>query len=175
MPQVNKAATTAPVDTAGNELTANAALVAPQSSTGPELGTYVGPWLLLRLLGRGGMGAVYLAERNEHDFEQRAALKLIKLGMDSGEILQRFLAERRILARLEHPNIARLIDGGVDVQGRPYFVMEWVDGLPLLDYANAQALDAAGQGRVHSLQGTACRSPYQQHSDSHAHREGRTE
>ena len=94
------------------------------------------------------MGAVYLAERNEHDFEQRAALKLIKLGMDSGEILQRFLAERRILARLEHPNIARLIDGGVDAQGRPYFVMEWVDGLPLLDYANAQALDAAGRLRL---------------------------
>jgi serine/threonine-protein kinase len=106
-----------------------------------ELGSRVGPWTLRRLLGRGGMGAVYLAERSNHDFQQRAALKLIKLGMDSGEILQRFLAERRILARLEHPNIARLIDGGVDDRGRPYFVMEWIDGLPLLDYATAATLD----------------------------------
>ncbi len=148
MPPANTPATTAMVDTAGHALTANAALDASRASVSPELGTYVGPWLLGRLLGRGGMGAVYLAERNEHEFQQRAALKLIKLGMDSGEILQRFLAERRILARLEHPNIARLIDGGVDLLGRPYFVMEWVDGLPLLDYANAQSLDAAGRLRL---------------------------
>lgn len=105
-----------------------------------ELGRSVGPWTLRRVLGRGGMGAVYLAEREGQDFHQRAALKLIKLGMDSGEITQRFLAERRILARLEHPNIARLIDGGVDAQGRPYFVMEWIDGLPLIDYAAGAGL-----------------------------------
>ena len=107
----------------------------------PSIGAMVGPWQLRRLLGRGGMGAVYLAERTRQDFQQRAALKLIKLGMDSGEIQQRFLAERRILARLEHPNIARLIDGGVDQSGRPYFVMEWVDGLPLIEYADSHNLD----------------------------------
>ncbi len=93
------------------------------------------------MLGRGGMGAVYLAERLQADFHQRAALKLIKLGMDSREIVERFLAERRILARLDHPNIARLIDGGVDARGRPYFVMEWIDGLPLIDFAQAHRLD----------------------------------
>lgn len=114
----------------------------------PVIGSQVGPWLLRRLLGHGGMGDVYLAERNEQDFQQRAALKLIKLGMDSGEIQRRFLSERRILARLEHPNIARLIDGGVDSRGRPYFVMEWVDGLPLTDYANAHRLDADSRLRV---------------------------
>ena len=99
-----------------------------EAATEPVTGSKVGPWVLRRLLGHGGMGAVYLAERTEQDFQQRAALKLIKLGMDSGEIQRRFLSERRILARLEHPNIARLIDGGVDQRGRPYFVMEWVDG-----------------------------------------------
>jgi tetratricopeptide (TPR) repeat protein/tRNA A-37 threonylcarbamoyl transferase component Bud32 len=111
------------------------------AASDPGPGAMVGPWQLRRLLGRGGMGAVYLAERTRQDFQQRAALKLIKLGMDSGEIQQRFLAERRILARLEHPNIARLIDGGVDQSGRPYFVMEWVDGLPLIEYADSHDLD----------------------------------
>lgn len=114
----------------------------------PEVGAQVGPWLLLRLLGRGGMGAVYLAERAARDFQQRAALKLIKLGMDSEEIQRRFVSERRILARLEHPNIARLIDGGVDQRGRPYFVMEWVDGLPLIDYADSHGLDVQARLRL---------------------------
>lgn len=120
----------------------------PETATEPVIGSKVGPWVLRRLLGHGGMGAVYLAERTEQDFQQRAALKLIKLGMDSGEIQRRFLSERRILARLEHPNIARLIDGGVDQRGRPYFVMEWVDGLPLTDYANAHDLDVDARLRV---------------------------
>jgi serine/threonine-protein kinase len=114
----------------------------------PAVGSRVGPWALIRLLGRGGMGAVFLAERTEHDFHQRAALKLIKLGMDSNEILHRFVVERRILARLEHPNIARLIDGGVDLRGRPYFVMEWVDGIALTEYANNHQLDVAARLRL---------------------------
>lgn len=106
----------------------------------PPAPTTLGPWTLVREIGRGGMGAVYLAERHGADFEQRAALKLIRLGLDSKEIVQRFAAERRILARLEHPNIARLIDGGVDA-GRPFIAMEWIDGLPLLEYAAREALD----------------------------------
>ncbi|MEZ5467162.1 MAG: protein kinase [Lysobacterales bacterium] len=122
----------------------------PQAASAdePEIGWRAGPWQLLRLLGRGGMGAVYLAERVEHDFQQRAALKLIKLGMDSEEIQRRFVSERRILARLEHPNIARLIDGGVDARGRPYFVMEWVDGPPLIEYADQQQLDVRARLRL---------------------------
>lgn len=113
-----------------------------------ELGRSIGPWQVLRVLGRGGMGAVYLAERRLADFDQRAALKLIKLGMDSAEILRRFLAERRILARLAHPNIARLLDGGMDERGRPYFAMEWIDGLPLIEYADAQQLGVAARIRL---------------------------
>jgi eukaryotic-like serine/threonine-protein kinase len=92
----------------------------------------VGPWRLLHELGRGGMGVVYLAERADGQFEQRAALKLIKRGMDSDAVLARFLRERQILARLEHPRIARLLDGGLAEDGRPYFAMEYVDGAPLL-------------------------------------------
>jgi len=94
----------------------------------------IGPWRLVRELGRGGMGVVWLAERADGAFEQRAALKLIKRGMDSDAVQTRFLRERRILARLEHPHIAHLLDGGIAADGRPYFAMEFVDGQPLLRY-----------------------------------------
>ncbi len=95
----------------------------------------VGPWRVLRELGRGGMGVVLLAERADGQFEQRAALKIIKRGMDSDAVQTRFLRERQILARLEHPHIARLLDGGIADDERPYFAMEYVDGEPLLRYA----------------------------------------
>jgi eukaryotic-like serine/threonine-protein kinase len=97
--------------------------------------TRVGPWRVLRELGRGGMGVVLLAERADGQFEQRAALKIIKRGMDSDAVQSRFLRERQILARLEHPHIARLLDGGIADDGRPYFAMEYIDGEPLLRYA----------------------------------------
>lgn len=152
MPGAVEPAMTVAVDDIGAEPTAASIHSPPPAASGaatePVIGSQVGPWVLRRLLGHGGMGDVYLAERTEQDFQQRAALKLIKLGMDSGEIQRRFLSERRILARLEHPNIARLIDGGVDSRGRPYFVMEWVDGLPLTDYADAHGLDADARLRV---------------------------
>jgi non-specific serine/threonine protein kinase/serine/threonine-protein kinase len=94
----------------------------------------LGPYRVLRELGRGGMGTVYLAEREGADFDQQVAIKLIHrgyLGMDSDAILRRFRTERRILASLNHANIARLFDGGTTEDGLPYFVMEHVDGLPL--------------------------------------------
>ena len=103
-------------------------------------GTRVGPYRVLRELARGGMGAVYLAERADGQFEQRAALKLIKRGMDSDEIHRRFLGERRILARLEHPHIARLLDGGVTNDGQPWFAMEFVDGIPVTRHGVRHAL-----------------------------------
>jgi serine/threonine-protein kinase len=96
----------------------------------------VGPWHLVSKLGSGGMGVVWLAERADGQFEQRAALKLIKRGMDSEEVLKRFLRERQILARLDHPHIAHLLDGGIAADGRPYFAMEYVEGLPLLRYCH---------------------------------------
>ncbi|HXO26014.1 MAG TPA: protein kinase, partial [Thermoanaerobaculia bacterium] len=84
-------------------------------------GTTVGSWRVLSLLGRGGMGEVYLAERSDPAFTQRAALKIIRRGMDSQSIVRRFVRERQILASLEHPNLARLLDGGTGPDGRPYF------------------------------------------------------
>src|SRR6185295_8731960 len=91
----------------------------------------LGPYRVLRELGRGGMGTVYLAEREGADFRQRVAIKLIHRGMDSDAIVRRFRTERRILAGLDHPNIAQLFDGGTTGDGLPYFVMEHVDGEPI--------------------------------------------
>ena len=99
-----------------------------------------GPYQLERRLGQGGMGVVYLARRIDGQFDQRVALKLIKRGMDTEAIVRRFLAERQILARLQHPNIARLLDGGMADDGRPYFAMEYIDGIPILQYCNAKKL-----------------------------------
>jgi serine/threonine-protein kinase len=103
-------------------------------------GRRIGAYRLGRLLGRGGMGAVYLAERADGQFELTAALKILPLGAATPEAHQRFLEERRILARLEHPGIARLYDGGVTDDGTPYFVMERVDGVPLTEYCRTRRL-----------------------------------
>jgi eukaryotic-like serine/threonine-protein kinase len=111
-----------------------------RDSEAPTAGAAIGCWRVLRELGRGGMGVVMLAERNDGQFEQRVALKLIKRGMDSDAVLSRFLHERQILARLSHPNIARLLDGGLSTDGRPFFVMEYVEGTPLVDYCTANSL-----------------------------------
>src|SRR5215218_5722063 len=115
---------------------------AGESAAEPSLpaGTRVGSWRLLGLLGRGGMGEVYLAERDEGTFLQRAALKLIKRGMDSRAIVRRFVRERQILSRLDHPGIARLLDGGSAADGRPFFVLERVEGVPITEYCNSRAL-----------------------------------
>ena len=111
-----------------------------RDSEAPPLGATIGCWRIQRELGRGGMGVVMLAERIDGQFEQRVALKLIKRGMDSDAVLGRFLHERQILARLSHPHIARLLDGGLAMDGRPYFVMEYVDGAPLMDYCTKNSL-----------------------------------
>ncbi|MEJ1095758.1 MULTISPECIES: tetratricopeptide repeat protein [unclassified Pseudoxanthomonas] len=100
----------------------------------------VGAWRLLRELGSGGMGTVYLAERASDDFKQRGALKLIRPMMDSEEFEWRFAQERQILATLTHSGIARLLDGGRDVDGRTYLVMEYAEGLPLDRYCDEQRL-----------------------------------
>jgi serine/threonine-protein kinase len=100
----------------------------------------VGPYRIVREIGRGGMGAVYLAERADGEFEKEVALKLVKRGMDTDEILARFRHERRILASLEHPSIARLYDGGVSDDGRPYIVMELVEGEPITSYCDRHRL-----------------------------------
>jgi eukaryotic-like serine/threonine-protein kinase len=131
-------------------------------------GETVGPYRLGRELGRGGMGAVFLAERADGQFEQRVALKLIKRGMDSAEVLARFRAERQILAQLQHPHIARLLDGGISAAGQPYFAMEHVDGVPITVYA-----DRAGLGRVDRLRlfGQVCEAVEHAHRNLVVHRD----
>jgi serine/threonine protein kinase len=100
----------------------------------------IGPYRLLREIGHGGMGAVYLAERSDAEHEKRVAIKLIRHGMDSNRVLARFHIERQILASLDHPNIARLLDGGTTDEGVPYFVMEYVEGEPIDVHARARGL-----------------------------------
>jgi eukaryotic-like serine/threonine-protein kinase len=104
-------------------------------------GKYIGSYQIIEKIGVGGMGVVYLAERVNANFRQKVALKLIKRGMDSEAVLQRFILERQILAQLEHPNIARLIDGGSTDDGLPYFVMEYVEGETVTKFCNKHSLD----------------------------------
>lgn len=103
-------------------------------------GGMLGPYRLLHPIGEGGMGIVWLAERADGAYEHRVAIKRLKRGMDSHAILHRFLQERRILARLQHPHIVRLLDAGLGADGQPYYVMEFVDGVPLPAYATRHRL-----------------------------------
>ncbi|MCA9752408.1 MAG: protein kinase, partial [Gemmatimonadetes bacterium] len=94
-------------------------------------GQDVGPWRLVHLLGRGGMGEVWLAERRNAGFEQWGALKLMRAGWRAAALVERFERERQLLARLTHPNIAGLLDGGITADGVPFLVMQYVDGTPI--------------------------------------------
>jgi non-specific serine/threonine protein kinase/serine/threonine-protein kinase len=105
-----------------------------------EIGGGAGPYRLVRALGTGGMGAVYLAERFDGEFEQRVAVKVVRGGFGTPFMLERFREERRILASLEHPNIARLIDGGTTDAGLPYVAMEYVEGEPIDVFCRTQRL-----------------------------------
>jgi serine/threonine-protein kinase len=106
----------------------------------PLIDSQIGPYRVLRRIGAGGMSTVYLAERVEHDFRIEVALKVIKRGLDTEELLRRFVTERRLLAGLSHPNIARLIDGGATPDARPYLAMEHVDGTPIDRYCAEHGL-----------------------------------
>jgi eukaryotic-like serine/threonine-protein kinase len=114
----------------------------------PVVGRRFGPYRVVRELGRGGMGAVYLAERVDGGFEQQVAVKLIKRGMDSDLVAARFRAERQILASLTHPNIARLLDGGASDEGQPFFVMEYIDGRRIDEFARERGLTVAERLRL---------------------------
>lgn len=103
-------------------------------------GRRIGAYEVVRELGRGGMGAVYLATRADGQFEKEVAIKVLKRGTDTDEVLRRFAGERHILARLDHPNIARLLDAGTTDDGLPYFVMEHVAGLPVTRFVREQNL-----------------------------------
>ncbi|HEX8283653.1 MAG TPA: serine/threonine-protein kinase [Pyrinomonadaceae bacterium] len=103
-------------------------------------GQTVGRYRLIREIGRGGMGTVFLAERADGEFEQQVALKVVRRGFADTELARRFRHERRILASLNHPNIARLLDGGVSEEGEPFLAMEYVEGVRVDAYADARRL-----------------------------------
>jgi tetratricopeptide (TPR) repeat protein len=105
------------------------------------VGQRVGPYSLLREIGRGGMGHVWLAERADGEFKKLVAIKLLRSGWDADELLQRFRAERQILAGLTHPNIAHLVDGGVTPDGKPWLALEYVDGVNLREFCNTRQLN----------------------------------
>ncbi|GHC01841.1 serine/threonine-protein kinase [Thermomonas carbonis] len=112
----------------------------------PLLGCGVGAWTIVRRIGSGGMGSVYLAERSDGGFAQQAAIKIIARGLESADLVARFTTERRILAALDHPNIATLLDGGVTADGRPWFAMPYLEGAQPLDaWCDDRRLPLAGR------------------------------
>jgi serine/threonine protein kinase len=114
-----------------------AATVDEPRSEGP--GTVIGPYKLLQPLGEGGFGVVYLAEQRE-PVRRQVALKILKPGMDTKQVVARFEAERQALALMDHPSIAKVFDAGATPAGRPYFVMELVKGVPITEYCDLQHL-----------------------------------
>ncbi len=106
----------------------------------PESVVQVGPYRLVSCIGKGGSAVVWLGERNDGEFQQTVAVKLLRRWIESDDSVRRFREERRILATLEHPNLARLLDGGVTPDGWPYFIMEYVDGLPITEYCDRERL-----------------------------------
>ncbi|HKO95543.1 MAG TPA: protein kinase [Pyrinomonadaceae bacterium] len=114
----------------------------------PLIGRRLGAYRIEREVGRGGMGAVYEAVRVDNEFTLRVAIKLVKRGMDTDFVLRRFRKERQILAALDHPHIARLMDGGTTDDGLPYFVMEFIEGQPLYRYCDANQLSIADRLRL---------------------------
>ena len=120
----------------------------------------VGPYRIVRKLGVGGMSVVYLAERDDGQFQREAALKLIRSG-EAKERLHRFLSERQILASLNHPNVARLFGGGVAEDGRPYFVMEYVQGVPIDAYCDEHRLSVDERVRLFTAVGEAVQYAHQ--------------
>ncbi|MDP1889740.1 MAG: protein kinase, partial [Gemmatimonadaceae bacterium] len=132
---------------------------APDPLSHPES---VGPYRVLGVLAQGGMGMVYTAEQSE-PVRRRVALKVIKAGMDTREVVARFEAERQALAVMDHPSIAKVLDGGATADGRPYFVMELVKGVAITEYCDTHRLSTRERLRVFV---DVC------HAVQHAHQKG---
>ncbi len=134
----------------------------------PEpVGTTVGPYKLLEQIGEGGMGVVYVAEQTQ-PVRRKVALKVIKPGMDTKQVVARFEAERQALAMMDHPNIAKIFDGGVTESGRPYFVMELVRGLPVTEYCDGERLSIRERLDLFVL---VCRAVQHAHQKGIIHRD----
>ena len=139
------------------------------SQTAPteQTGTTIGPYKLLQQIGEGGFGVVYMAEQ-QRPVKRRVAIKIIKPGMDTKEVVARFEAERQALALMDHVNIAKVFDGGATDEGRPYFVMELVKGVALTEYCDNNRLSI--QQRL-ELFGQVCRAIQHAHQKGVIHRD----
>ena len=127
-------------ETDGSDPLEDLAFTSPDPKHNSRVGTEVGRYRILGELGAGGMGTVFLAERSDGEFEQRVAIKIINSSVSSAELLRRFRNERQILATLDHPNIAHLIDGGTTGDGQPYLVMEYIEGSSIIEFVAAKNL-----------------------------------
>jgi serine/threonine-protein kinase len=146
-------------------------LDAPFDDTGDQpdpVGLVIGSYRLIRSLGRGGMGEVFLAERADDQFRQNVAIKLVRRGLLSGQVQGRLRQERQILASLDHPNIARLYDGGATVDGTPYIVMEYIDGEPIDIHCDRRQLTIAQRLRLFI---TVCSAVHRAHQNLVVHRD----
>ena len=130
-------------------------------------GTAIGPYKLRELIGEGGMGVVYVAEQS-HPVRRKVALKVIKPGMDTKQVVARFEAERQALAMMDHPNIAKVHDGGTTESGRPYFVMELVPGVPITEYCDGERLSVRQRLELFVL---VCRAVQHAHQKGIIHRD----
>lgn len=132
------------------------------------IGKKIGNYKILELIGHGGMGSVFLTERTDEAYDKKVALKLLRRGMDTPSNIARFRRERNILANLDHPNIARLLDGGVTDDGLPYLVMEYVEGTPLYEYCDNRQLSI--EDRLELFQ-SICRAVQHAHKNAVIHRD----
>jgi len=131
-------------------------------TSGEAAGTQIGHYRLLEQIGEGGMGTIWMAEQRE-PVRRRVALKIVKLGMDTRQVVARFEAERQALALMDHPHIAKVLDAGATEAGRPYFVMEYIKGIPILDYCDRERLDTTARLELFA---SVC------HAIQHAHQKG---
>src|SRR5690606_20771204 len=128
----------------------------------------IGPYRVHRELGRGGMGVVYLAERDDKQFRRLVAIKLLRGSPDAEELRSRFLAERQILASLDHPNIAQLLDAGITDGQLPYLVIEYAEGLPITTYCDRHRLDVKARLRLFQ---SVCAAVHHAHRNLVIHRD----
>jgi serine/threonine protein kinase len=150
---------TAGLEPAGNPMGSN--------EPSPQPGSVIGPYKLLEPIGEGGMGTVYMAEQTQ-PVRRKVALKVIKPGMDTKQVIARFEAERQALAMMDHPNIAKVLEGGTTPSGRPYFVMELVRGIPITDYCDREQLSVPERLDLFVL---VCRAVQHAHQKGIIHRD----
>ena len=143
-------------------------MLLPESETEPLTGLRIGAYEVIREIGRGGMGTVYLAARADEEFRKRVAIKLVTSGFDHESIIQRFRNERQILAGLDHPNIARLLDGGTTESGAPYFVMEYIEGQTIKEYCDTHRLTTIERLKLFR---TVCSAVHFAHQNLVVHRD----